>query len=217
MFGDYTPILSDVMKFAITLLSILNPIGVIPIYLSLTERYSDEGVRNLTRTCVLTVMVTIFLTLAIGQQILNFFGISIASFTVGGGFLICSMAFSMISAKQSQAKINTEEMEDFSDDREVGIVPLAIPLLAGPGVMSTSIIQAKSFTTTLHWVGAFIVVLLVGALIYVVFSSGKKIANRLGQVGLNVMTRIMGIILLAISIELISRGLLDIFPGLAGS
>lgn len=206
---------SDVLKFAITVITILNPIGVIPIYLSITDRFSEDRTRVIARTCAITVMLTIGLTLILGQQILNFFGISIASFTVGGGLLICSMAFSMISAKQSQAKINPDEIEQTIDEREIGIVPLAIPLLAGPGVMSTSIIQSKSFTTPYHWLGSLMVVLFVGLLIFIILNSGKKIAQKLGPVGVNVMTRIMGIILLAISIEMISKGIKDLFPLLA--
>lgn len=215
MMGFTEDVFSDVLKFAITLVSILNPIGVIPIYLGLTERFSVDRTRVITRSCAIAVTVTILLTLAIGQQILNFFGIGLASFTVGGGFLICSMAFSMISAKHSQAKMNTEEIAESSDIREIGIVPLAIPLLAGPGVMSTSIIQAETFTTPAHWIGAGLVVLFIGFSIYFIFSSGKKISDKLGKVGLNVMTRVMGIILLAISIELISGGLKELFPGLS--
>lgn len=202
----------DVLKFGITLFSILNLIGIIPIYLTLTSRFSQDKARAVTQTCALAVMITITVALVLGEQILSFFGISIASFTVGGGLLIASMAFSMISARPVQAKLNTDEMESVELEKEIGIVPLAIPLLAGPGVMTTSIVQAKSFSTLFHWIGALMVVLLVGLLIVVIFNSGKKIAERLGTVGLNVMTRIMGLIVLAISIEMITKGLKDIFP-----
>lgn len=213
--SDFSVAFSDVLKFAITLVSILNPIGVIPIFLNMTNRFSVDKTRQIVRSCAISVVVTIFITLILGQQILNFFGISIASFTVGGSILIASMAFSMISARQSQAKLNPEEIQTTEEEvGEVGIVPLAIPLLAGPGVMSTSIIQSKTFVTPIHWIGAALVVLSVGVIVYFTLISAQKISDRLGRLGLNVMTRVMGIILLAISIELLAKGLKEIFPSL---
>jgi multiple antibiotic resistance protein len=204
--------LNDILKFAITLISIINPIGVIPIFINLTSRLSDESVKAISASCALTVGITIILSLILGQQILGFFGISIASFTLGGGILLSSMAFSMIRAEQSNAKMNEKEIEVTEAAREIGVVPLAIPLLAGPGAISTSIIQANTFTTGTHWVGALIVVVLISLALHLILRSSRYIGKKLGTIGLNVMTRIMGIILLAISIELIVRGLLQIAP-----
>lgn len=200
------------MKFAITLISIINPIGVIPIFINLTGRLSDQNVRAISASCALAVCITILLSLVLGQQILSFFGISIASFTVGGGLLLSSMAYSMIQAEQSGAKINPTEIEHTEASRDIGIVPLAIPLLAGPGAISTSIIQANTFTTAYHWIGALVVVVLIALGIHLILSFSRHIGRRLGTIGLNVMTRIMGIILLAISIELIVKGVLQIAP-----
>src|SRR5690606_29015773 len=101
--------LSDTLKFGISLLSILNPIGVIPIFLTLTSRYSDLHIKIVARSCATAVVCTILVSLIFGQKILSFFGISIPSFTIGGGFLIFTMAFSMIRAQQTQSKISQEE------------------------------------------------------------------------------------------------------------
>lgn len=204
--------LNDVLKFAITLISIINPIGVIPIFINLTARLSDENMKAVSLSCAATVGVTIFLSLILGQQILSFFGISIASFTVGGGILLASMAFSMIRAEHSNAKMNEREIEVTESNKEVGVVPLAIPLLAGPGAISTSIIQANTFTTAPHWIGATIVVAGIALILHLILRSSRYLGRRMGTIGLNVMTRIMGIILLAISIELIVKGLLQIAP-----
>ncbi|ATH08243.1 hypothetical protein BIY24_09855 [Halobacteriovorax marinus] len=207
----------DTLKFSITLISILNPIGIIPIFLNLTKANSESQIIKIAHSCSLAVVITILVSLVAGQYVLEFFGISIASFTIGGGILLSSMAFSMIQATSSNAKINDDEIEQMQDLRELGIVPLAIPLLSGPGAISTSIIHAKAFATPLHWVGAILAVILIGILVRNVLAYSKRIGERLGTIGQNVMTRIMGIILLAISIEMIVGGVKEIIPILKGA
>ena len=202
----------DTMKFSITLLSVLNPIGIIPIFIGITKKSSQNQVNKISNSCSLAVIATLLVSLVIGQNVLEFFGISIASFTIGGGLLISTMAFNMIKAESSGAKLNDEEYDHIQDLRELGIVPLAIPLLSGPGAISTAIIHAKSFSNIDHWIGAFIAIVGIGIVIKLILSSSKKIGDKLGKIGLNVMTRVMGIILLAISIEMIIGGIKEIIP-----
>ena len=210
-------ILEETLKFGITLLSILNPLGALPIYLGLTNRHSKKQIKAISNSCSLAVMVTIVLALAFGQKILGFFGISIPSFTIGGGFLIFTMAFSMIQAKHSNAKMNDEEIDhEIGDPREIGIVPLAIPLLSGPGVISSAIIYSKSMESTYHWLGAIGIVILTGLIVKLTLVYGRQIGNKMGSIGLNVMTRVMGIILLAASIEMVVAGIKEILPVLKG-
>jgi len=209
-------VISDTLKFGIGLISILNPIGVIPVFLSLTSRYSNHKIKLVARSCSITVAVTILISLFLGQKILGFFGISIASFTIGGGFLIFSMAFSMIRAQQTQAKMNQDEIDDAEETAEIGIVPLAIPLLSGPGTISTSIIQAKHFNDITHWIGAVVIIFVVALIVYFILRNSRAIGDRLGKIGLNVMTRVMGLILLSISIEMIVSGVKEILPILKG-
>ncbi len=203
---------NDVLKFSITLIAIINPIGAIPVFLSFTKNNKNLNLKNLINTCSIAVSITILISLIIGQQLLNFFDISVASFTIGGGLLLFTMAFSMISGEQSNSKINTEEIRSFDFEREIGIIPLAIPLLSGPGAISTSIIHAKNFTTTTHWILALLMVIVIGILIKTVLHYAESIGRKLGQIGLNVMTRIEGLILLSLSIEMITSGIKEIMP-----
>lgn len=209
--------LSDIIKFSITLISIINPLGAIPVFLGFTKYHKNLNIKNVTNTCAIACTVTILISLVFGQAILNFFGISIASFTIGGGFLLFTMAFSMISAQQSTTKINNEEIRSFDFEREIGIIPLAIPLLSGPGAISTSIIHSKHFTTPTHWIAGAVMVLLMGLIIKIILSYAEFIGEKLGQIGLNVMTRIMGLILLSMSIEMIANGIKEIIPVLKGA
>jgi multiple antibiotic resistance protein len=208
--------LDSIFKFAITMLSILNPIGIIPIFLTLTESHSDQEIKRMSSTCSIAVMVTIIISLVLGKKILTFFGIGLPSFTVGGGLLIFSMAFSMMSAKNSAAKMNSEEIKNYGGDvAEIGIVPLAIPLLSGPGTISTCIIWSDMFKNQWQWLGVFIVILCLGLVVKLILNFARKIGKRLGRIGMSVMSRIMGLILLALSIEMITRGLKELLPALA--
>lgn len=205
--------LDDSIKLLVSLLSILNPIGVIPIFITLTDSFSDDKVKKIATNCALTVGITIVMSLLMGQRVLNFFGISLASFSVGGGILIFMMALQMVSAKQASQKLNPEEAENL-DPREIGIVPLAIPLLAGPGTISQSIIYSNKLSSSSYWIGAAVVVLIIILLIKLIFQYSRYIGKKLGTLGLNVMTRIMGLIILSLSIEIIAAGIRDILPAL---
>lgn len=203
----------DSIKLLVSLLSILNPIGVIPIFITLTGSFSDEKVSRIATSCAITVGITILLSLVMGQKVLNFFGISLASFSVGGGILIFMMSLQMISAKQATQKLNEEEANSL-DPNEIGIVPFAIPLLAGPGTISQAIIYSNKLETSSYWLGAVVVVLIIIVLTKIIFQYSRKIGKKLGTIGLNVMTRIMGLIILSLSIEIIAAGIRDILPAL---
>ncbi|CAM9900661.1 unnamed protein product [Chrysoparadoxa australica] len=123
------------------------------------------------------------------------------------------MSLQMISAKQATQKLNEEEANSL-DPNEIGIVPLAIPLLAGPGTISQAIIYSNKLETSSYWLGAVVVVLIIIVLTKIIFQYSRKIGKKLGTIGLNVMTRIMGLIILSLSIEIIAAGIRDILPAL---
>lgn len=201
----------DSMKLMISMMSILNPIGVIPIFLSMTESFPERKVRAIATSCAATVAITLILSLIAGKKVLGIFSISVDSFTIGGGFLIFTMAMEMIKARRPSTKMNKEEVEEM-EANEIGIVPLAIPLISGPGSISTAIIYSNRMSTTYHWIGAIITFILMGVMIKLIFNYSRIIGKKMGTIGLNVMTRIMGLILLSVSIEMVSSGLRGLFP-----
>lgn len=209
--------LADSINYLVTIISILNPLGALPLFLILTRNHSNQAIKVISNSCTIAVMITIALSLAMGQKVLAFFGIGIPSFTVGGGILIFGMAMGMVRAQSSDVKINSEEIAELADPSEIGIVPLAIPMLSGPGTISSSIIYSKGMTSSTHWLGAVAVVLVCGLVVKIVLTYARPIGNKIGKIGLNVMTRIMGIILLASSIEMITKGLKEILPILKAS
>jgi len=204
--------LSEVMKLAISLISILNPLGAIPTFLALTSGYNPKQIKKISTTCSIAVFITIIVSLVLGAPILGFFGIGLPSFRIGGGILIAIMALSMLNGSRSNVKLSDQEMIDESNVEELGIVPLAIPLLAGPGTISTCVIHAEHINSTVLWIGAFLVSVIMGILIYYVLAFSRTIGRKMGTVGLNVMTRIMGLLLMARAIEFITSGIKIIFP-----
>ncbi|MDX1443592.1 MAG: YchE family NAAT transporter [Gammaproteobacteria bacterium] len=210
---------SEYLKFFIGLIAILNPIGVIPIFINLTQQ-QDTAERNATaRTTGMSVAIVLLVGLLAGEFILNVFGISIASFRVGGGILILLMAISMMNATMSPARQTAEEARDAIMKEQVAVVPLAIPLIAGPGAISTVIVYANRATENqlMHQAVLGVGVLLVAALIWFVFRMAEPLSRRLGRTGINVVTRIMGLIMAAIGVEFMANGLKGLFPVLAVS
>ncbi len=206
--------LADSLKFAITIFSLLNPLGALPMFLTLTFGRSHKGIKHISTTCAITVFITAIISLFLGEIILKMFGISISSFRIGGGILLATMAFSMLYAKQQQTKLSKEEIAYQESEDTIGIVPLAIPLLAGPGTISTAIVYASEFSTPWHWIGAVMALAIISIIIKYVLQFSEQIGKRIGPIGLNVLTRIMGLITMSIAVEFIIKGIKNFFPNL---
>lgn len=207
---------TEYIKFFTGLLAIVNPIGAVPMFLSLTTNQST-GERN--RTSVLaaaTVLMVLGVSLLMGEAILHFFGITIASFRVAGGILILLIAISMMHAKLSAAKQTEEEAQDAAEKDSIAVVPLGVPLLAGPGAISTIILFAHRDSSLLHYVIGGIEILSLALSIWLSFRLAPAIGKLLGKTGINIITRIMGLIIAALGVEFMTNGLKQLLPGLAG-
>ena len=202
-------------KFFAGLLSIVNPIGSIPVFINLTANQSPSQRHQTGLLAALSVVLVLGVVLVAGQPLLAFFGITVSSFRVGGGILILLMSISMMNAKLSPVKQTEEEAQDAAEKDSVAVVPLGIPLLAGPGAISTVIVYAHSASSLSHYVFLAVEILGVAGAVWLCFRLAPFIASRLGRTGINVVTRIMGLIMAAIGIEFIANGLKQIFPGLA--
>jgi multiple antibiotic resistance protein len=209
MLGD-----TDYVKIFVGILVIVNPVGAVPIFLDLTRGMSPRGRNAITNVVALTVCSILLVSLLFGEVLLEFFGISIHSFRVGGGILLLLMAVSMMHARVSPIVQTQEEVRESKDKRSVAVVPLSMPLLAGPGAISAVTIAADRGTGAAHYsiIGGEIVLLCL--ILWAVFRLSPLIASRLSSAALNVMTRIEGLILAAIAVEFIASGLKGLFPGL---
>ncbi len=206
------------LKPLVTLLAIVNPLAIVPFFIHYTQNFSPAQRRSTIQVSSFSAFVVIAVSALAGLQILEFFGISLASFQVGGGMLLLTSALNMLNAQPAEAKPSSHELQDGAEKAAMGasiaVVPLTIPLLTGPATMSTVVIYADKAKTLLQMstlVGYGVVVALATALC---FSLAQPIARVLGKTGINVMTRLMGLILAALAVEVMSDGLTKLFPAL---
>jgi multiple antibiotic resistance protein len=207
----------DIFKPLIALLAIVNPIGVVPFFIHFTQDFSGEQRRRTIRVSAFSAFVVIATSALAGLQIIQFFGISLASFQVGGGLLLLISAVQMLNAQPAEARKEdvSEGSSKVNAGASIAVVPLTIPLLTGPATISTMVIYAEK---TRHWWQLAVLVgygVVVALATYAVFSASGRIARALGQTGIDIMTRLMGLILAALAVELLADGLQKLFPILA--
>ena len=207
----------ELLKPLIALLAIVNPIGVVPFFIHFTQNLSVEARRRTICVSAFTAFLVIALSALAGLKIIEFFGISLASFQVGGGCLLLISSLQMLNAKPAEAGPQDVSEGDNKVDAgaSIAVVPLAIPLLTGPATISTMVIYADK--TRVWWELAVLCGygVIVALVTFVVFSASGRIARVLGQTGINIMTRLMGLILAALAVELLADGLIKLFPVLA--
>ena len=205
----------DTFKTFISLLALVNPLGAIPFFISFTASNTRAERRRIVRIASITVAAVIAFTTLLGQQVINFFGISVNSFQVGGGIIMLLMAISMINAHASGTKTTPEEAVEGELKENIAVVPLAIPLLTGPGTISTVIIYAHKgdgFLQLASLIGSGVAIAL---LTFLALSAADPISRVLGRTGINVATRLMGLMLAALGVELIVEGMKALMPILA--
>ncbi|WP_312453870.1 YchE family NAAT transporter [Pseudescherichia sp.] len=204
------------LKFFIGLFALVNPVGIIPVFISMTS-YQTAAARNKTNmTASVSVAIILLTSLFLGSTILQLFGISIDSFRIAGGILVVTIAMSMISGKLGEDKQNKQEKSETAIRESIGVVPLALPLMAGPGAISSTIVWGTRFHSWPHLLCFSIAIALFALCCWGLFRIAPWLVRLLGQTGINVITRIMGLLLMALGIEFIVTGIKAIFPGLLG-
>ncbi len=201
------------VKIFVGIFVIVNPLGMIPAFLSLTANRTAEDSGRTARTAALAAGAILVSAAVTGTSILGFFGISLSSFRLAGGLLLLFVGIDMLHAKRSRHHQTPEESDEAQDKEQVGIVPLAIPLLAGPAAMSTVVLYAHE---SAHWIHVAVVcgmVVIVAGIIWAAFRLAVPIGNALGKTGINIFTRLMGLLLVALSFQFLTEGLSAVFPG----
>ena len=208
---DYKPL--------ITLLAIVNPLAIVPFFIHYTQDFTPQQRRRTIFISSFSAFLVIAISALAGLHILDFFGISLASFQVGGGMLLLTSSLAMLNAQPAETRSNASEIQETAERSaeraSIAVVPLTIPLLTGPATMSTVVIyaeKAKDFLQMATLIGYGLVVALATVLC---FAAAQPIARFLGKTGINVMTRLMGLILAALAVEVMSDGLVKLFPILA--
>ncbi len=199
-------------KLCAGLFAVLNPLGAVPVFISITEHRPAAERNRIARIAALTVGCVLLVSAFAGETILNFFGISLASFRVAGGLLLLLMAISMLHAQRSSAKQSHEESIEASERPDVAVVPLGMPLLAGPGSISTAIVYRANANTWSEYFALIGIIILLTTIVFLILRYGSRMVVQLGTTRLNIFTRVMGLILAAIAVEFITDGLTLLFP-----
>lgn len=200
------PELTLIIKQTTALIAIVDPLIALPLYLAFKQNKKvDES--KIAKNVSLTVFIVLVLSIFLGQSILDFFGISLVSFKICGGLLLLLMGIDMMQGRD-QKKL--EETIDNEVDL-IAYVPLGIPLLAGPGAISNIIIVSSSNPGLINQILLVIPVAIVSFLIWSLFNYADVVSKKIGPLGAKVVTRIMGLILGALAIEIITKAILDIF------
>ena len=206
--------LSGYLRFFVTLAAVLDPFLAVPIFLTLTASRGAGERARLVRVVSVTVFLVLALSGLVGERLLHLVGASLPAFRVGGGLVLLLMALAMLNAQAGGVRQSEDEERALRSGELSGVVPLAVPLLAGPGAISTTIIAAQAGGAA-HLGAILGCILLVCALTWITLKLAGPIGARMGTTGLNIATRLLGLLLAALAIQTMAEGLRALFPGLA--
>jgi multiple antibiotic resistance protein len=189
-----------------SLLAIINPLSAAPMYLALTQGYTPEHRRRTVRSAIVTAFLILLVFALLGGTIFQLFGITIDAFRIAGGILFFGIGMDMLQAKRSRVKATEEEEREAATKEEVGVTPLGIPMITGPGAITTVMVLMTQATTVPRLAIVFAAVVLVLGIAWATLAAAPRLVDFFGQTGLNVMTRIMGLLVTVIGVQFIVDG-----------
>jgi len=188
-----------------SLFTMMNPISIIPVYISLTDGLSSKEAKLVAYKAVFTALITLILFALAGKFIFNIFAISVNSLRVVGGIIFFIAGYDMLQARIIRTKSSkVEHPEDLND---IAITPLGIPLICGPGAITVSIVLYNDATSITQVIVLFLVIIAILAIMLFSLLGGRKVMNFLGESGNKVLMRIMGLIVMVIAVEFMFSGL----------
>lgn len=190
-----------------SLFSVVNPLAAMPLFLSLTDRFSEKERVQTANKAILYMLGVLLSFLLVGTFIMSFFGISLAGIRIAGGLIIMRAAYSMLNPEKGGRKLTAEDEAAALEKEDISFSPLALPLLSGPGSIAVVIGFATQASGAMDYFINGAAVVLVVAVTYGILRLAPISVKYIGHTGLNVMTRLMGFIALAISVQFILSGI----------
>lgn len=199
-----------------SLLAIVNPLGAALIFVSVTSGFNEAEKRRVAREASWYALIVLVAFALLGGGILVLFGITLAAFRIGGGILLFSIGMEMVYAKMSRSKMTATEK--YEGDEDISVMPIAIPMIAGPGAITTVIVLMDNATDLGIWACGVVLfsIVVTSGLTHLMMANSDTIVRRVGQREFRVVNRLMGILLIAIAVEFVIDGLTVAFPLLAG-
>ena len=198
------PLLTYLFNTFLSVFVIVDPFAVVPIYIAMTDRFSAAALRRIrikASVAAAGILVVFALT---GMTVFNVFGITIPAFQISGGILLFKFSLEQLTATRTRVK--EEEKDEGLVREDISIFPLATPLLAGPGAISTVVLQSSKAESHLQTIGLVVAIVSALAVCSLVLRSAPYLYRILGKTGLNLITRLMGLILAAVAVQFILNG-----------
>lgn len=207
---------ADTVKFLVAMIIMMNPLGSLSIYLQLTHKFKLADKRKTAVKCGIAITIIMIVSLWVGDALLDLMGITISSFRCAGGIILLLTGLSMLQSKESPINHTPEDDAAAEERHSLSIVPLALPIIIGPGSISTLVIASNDYSTIFFkiWLSILCLVLALGMGTILYF--GGSIAKFVGESVIKVITRIMGMIIMAIAVGMLSNGLMGMIPALRG-
>ena len=197
-----------------TFFTLINPIGIAPILLVMTERFSKEEQINIAWKGSLTAFITLIIFSILGSVIFNIFGITIEAFQIMGGILFFRSGFRMSEAKIGRSRTTPMEREESQESDDLAISPIGIPLIAGPGAITASMLLSSQTPQIYSYATLGVSISLVLVVVYLILRNGGLLMKALGYTGMRVIQRLMGLVLMVIAVQFVINGVMSILSPL---
>ena len=197
-----------------TLFTLINPIGISPILIIMTERFPQEKKINIARKGSLTAFITLILFSILGSVIFNFFGITLEAFQIMGGILFFRNGLRMLDSKIGRSRTTPAEQEESEESDDIAISPIGIPLIAGPGAITAAMLLSSQTPRIYSYFTLIFSIFFVLSLVYLILRNGDVLLKLLGTTGIRIIQRLMGLILMVIAVQFVINGVISIYKPL---
>ena len=197
-----------------TLFTLINPIGITPLLVVMTERFSNEERINIAKKGSLTAFITLILFAILGSFIFKFFGITIEAFQIMGGILFFRNGLKMLDAKVGRSRTTPTEQEESQESDDIAISPIGIPLIAGPGAITATMLLSSQTPQIYSYATIGLSIMIVLSFVYIILRNGDVLISALGTSIMRIIQRLMGLILLVIAVQFIINGIVSIIKPL---
>ncbi|HEX6910593.1 MAG TPA: MarC family protein [Longimicrobium sp.] len=211
--------MTDLFGFALlafsSILVMVDPVAAVPIYVANTASYSPAHRAAVLRRAILTAFIVLTGFGLLGTAVFRVFGITTEAFRITGGIILFGIGWEMLQARRSRTRTTQEEEEEGETKDDVGIIPLGIPLLAGPGAITTVITLLAQADSSLERVAVYGVIAIVLLISWAVLGVAPLVVQRLGTTGINVIERIMGLLVMVIGVQFVADGIEEVVVQIA--
>ncbi|MBI89618.1 MAG: hypothetical protein CMG60_05970 [Candidatus Marinimicrobia bacterium] len=197
-----------------TLFTLINPIGIAPLLVVMTERFSKDEKVNIAKRGSSTAFLTLILFSILGSVIFNFFGITIEAFQIMGGILFFRNGIKMLEAKVGRSRTTPAEQEESQESDDIAISPIGIPLIAGPGAITAALLLSSQTPGIYSYATLGIAILIVLSFVYLILRNGDALMKMLGTSIMRIIQRLMGLILMVIAVQFVINGTVTVLKSI---